>query len=135
MTKLITSEAGDDDPKASKHSEQDADATREDAADQKRRKIPSPEDCLFALESLVGAVAMGLIKPAQANTIRASYAEILRYHEKNESRNDRQGLADADVVELMRKDPKVLSMLEPFLTDGQIDLVMKHAKDSGHGQA
>lgn len=135
MTKLITSEGGDDDPEASKHPEQDADAAREDAARQKRRKIPSLEDCLFAIASIAGAVAMGFIKPAQANTIRASYAEILRHHQKNESRNNRQGLADADVVEMMRKDPQMFSMLEPFLTDEQIDLVMKNAKDGGHGQA
>lgn len=135
MTKLITSEAGDDDPKASKHPECDADTTREDAAGQKRRKIPSLEDCLFALASLAGAVAMGLIKPAHANTIRASYTEILRHHQKNDSRIDRQGLADADIMDMMRKDPKVFTIMEPFLTDAQIEMLMQNAKDGDSGQA
>ncbi len=132
MTQLITSDAGDDDPKESK-GEQDAEQPHKESNREERRKIPSLEDCLFAFASLAGAVAMGVIKPAQANTIRASYAEILRYHQKNESRNDRNGMADADVMEIMRKDPKMFSMMEPFLTDEQIDLVMKNAKDGGHG--
>lgn len=132
MTKLITSEAGDDGPKEA-DGEQDTDQPQEEPRRRKRGTIASIEDCLIALASLAGAVAMGLLKPAQANSIRASYTEILRYHQKNETRSDRNGLADADVMEIMRKDPKMFSMMEPFLTDEQIDLVMKNAKDGGHG--
>ena len=132
MTKLITAAAGDDGPKEA-DGEQDADQPQEEPRRRKRGKIPDSEDCLAALASLAGAVAMGFIKTAQANSIRAMYAEILRYHQKNESRSDRNGMSDADVMEIMRKDPKMFSMMEPFLTDEQIDLVMKNAKDGGHG--
>lgn len=135
MTKLITSEPNDEGPEETEHHEQDAEQHEQGARRRKRRRIPSIEDCLDALASLAGAVAMGLITPAQANPIRASYAEILRYHQKNENRSERKGIADADVIGLMRKDPKMFSMLEPFLTDEQIDMVMKNAKDGGHGQA
>ena len=131
--KMITSEAGDDGPQEA-DGEPDADQPREEPRRRKRGPIASMEDCLIALASLAGAVAMGLLKPAQANSIRASYTEILRYHQKNETRSDRNGMADADVMEIMRKDPHMFSMLEPFLTDEQIDLVMKNAKDGGHGK-
>jgi hypothetical protein len=134
MTKLITSEAADDGPKDTER-EQDAEQPHEQSRRRKRGKIPDVEDCLAALASLAGAVAMGYLKPAQANPIRAIYADILRHHQKNESRNDRNGLSNADVVELMSQDPKMFSMLEPFLTDEQIDLVMKNAKEGGRGQA
>ena len=132
MTKLITSAAAGDESKEAER-EPDADQPQEEPRRRKRGKIPSIEDCLIALASLAGAVAMGLLKPAQASSIRASYSEILRYHQKNETRSDRNGMADADVMEIMRKDPKMFSMMEPFLTDEQIDLVMKNAKDGGHG--
>ncbi len=132
MTKLITSNADDDDP----HDADDgADESEQPKQSRARRpgKIPDVEACLAALAALAGAVALGYLKAAQANSIRAMYTEILRHHQKNESRDDRKGIADADVVELMRKDPKVFSMMEPFLTDEQIDMVMKNAKDGDHG--
>jgi hypothetical protein len=132
MTKLITSAAADDGPEAA-NGEPNADQPRQEPRDRKRGRIASAEDCLLALDRLSGAVAMGLLKPAQANAMRASYAEILRYHQKNETRSDRNGMADADVREIMRKDPTMFSMLAPFLTDEQIDLVMNSAKDGGHG--
>lgn len=136
MTKLITADTdddGDDDP-------HDADDGGEESEHPKQNhgrrsgKIPDVDSCLAALAALAGAVALGYINAARANAIRAMYAEILRHHHKNDSRSDRKGLADADVAELMRKDPKVFSIMEPFLTDDQIDLVMKNAKDGGHGQ-
>jgi hypothetical protein len=132
MTKMITAGAEDDGPQQA-DGEPHADQPREEPRDRKRGTIPSAEDCLLALASLAGAVAMGLLKPAQANAMRANYAAILSYHQQNESRSDRNGMADADVMEIMRKDPKMLSVLEPFLTDEQIDLVMNSAKDGGHG--
>lgn len=50
------------------------------------------------------------------------------------SRDESKVIADADVIDLMRKDPKVFSLLEPFLTDDQIDLILKGAKDGKNGQ-
>ena len=132
MSKLISSGAADDGHQAA-GSEPNADQPREEPRDRKRGRIPSVDDCLRALASVAGAVAMGLLKPAQANAMRATYAAILSYHQKNETRSDRNGMADADVREIMRKDPKMFSLLEPFLTDEQIDQVMKNAKDGGHG--
>lgn len=134
MTKLITADGDDDDS-------QDADGGAEESEHPKQNSsrrpgtIPDVQACLAALAALAGAVALGYLKAAQANAIRAMYTEILRHHQKNESRSDRKGLADADVAELMRKDPKVFSIMEPFLTDEQIDLVMKNAKDGDHGKA
>lgn len=132
MTKMITFGAEDDGPQEADGAP-DADQPREEPRRRKRGTIASREDCLSALTNLPGAVAMGLLKPAQANSMRASYTEILRYHQRNEIHSDRNGMADADVLEIMRKDPKMFSVLEPFLTDEQIDLVMKNAKEGGHG--
>ncbi len=134
MTNLIASEAGDDRPNKSNRA-QDTYETHDHTGRRKRGEIPSIEDCLAVLKSLAGAVALGLLTPPQAKTIHACYAEILRHHQHHQSHSDRKGVADADVVELLRKDPKIFSVLEPFLTDDQIDLVMKNAKEGDRGQA
>jgi hypothetical protein len=87
---------------------------------------------LRALAQLAGLVALGVLTPAQANSIRASYREILQFHLKSQSR-DPKGLSNADVLELMRKDPRILSMLEPILTEEQVAMVMKGAKGDRGG--
>ena len=66
--------------------------------------------------SLPGLVALGVLKPAQANAIRGTYREILQYHQGSRARAGREGLPTPDVLELARKDPHLLSMLEPILT-------------------
>ena len=92
--------------------------------------IPSREDCLQAMAQLPGLVALGVLKPAQANSIRASYREILQYHEKTQSQRGQDGLSTSDVLELARKDPHIFSLLEPILSDRQIRAAMKDAKNS-----
>ena len=100
---------------------------------QRRRKkkfgIPSEQKCLHAMERLAGLVAMGLLKPAQANSIRAAYREILQYHRSRAKEADKN-LANADVLELLRTDPKLLSLLEPLLTEEQVTMVTKDTEDS-----
>jgi len=134
MTKLITSGA-DDGPKNDDGQAGNADRAHDDTGRRKHGSIPSKEACLAALAQLAGAVALGLLKPAQANAMRTNYVEILRHHQRNESRDDRQGIANEDVVELMRSNPQAFSILEPFLTDDQIDMVMRGSRDGKHEQA
>ena len=130
MTQLIGSEAPqpDDDANAGSAHQEEPGAqrrTRRDGRD-RRASIPSAEECLAALNQLTGAVALGLVKPAQAATIRANYAEILKYHRSQGQAATGPVVADADVLELLRQDRRLLEIMEPFLTDAQLDLIMKH---------
>jgi hypothetical protein len=75
---------------------------------------------------------MGFLKPPQANTIRASYREILQQH-KAKAREAEKGLSNANVMEVLRKDPQLLSMLEPLLTAEQVAMIMKATHDGGNG--
>lgn len=133
MAKSITF-AGDGGLKDPEHQEKGSDGPQEEFGRRPRGRIPNAEECLAALAQLAGAVVMGLITPAQASAIRASYSEILRHYQKSETRNDRRGIADADVMELMKTDPKMFSMLEPFLTDEQIDLIMRSSEGKSRGK-
>ncbi len=131
MAELIPSEPTDNDDGL-------GDGDRANAHARSRRpkvNVPSADECLAALGRLPGAVAMKFITPAQASAMRASYAEILRHHQKCETRSERKAIADEDVIELMRNDSKAFSIMEPFLTDEQVDMVLRGAKDGGDGQA
>ena len=98
-----------------------------------RSKIPSEDECLQAIGQLGGLIAMGLLKPAQANAIRASFRDILQHHQRSQSRHDHAGIGDADVLDLMRKDPTILNMLAPLLTDEQLAMIMQQDKGGDGG--
>ncbi len=132
MSKLISTNSAGEDPNNSERTANSAGQSQEGGR-RRRGRIPDSEECLAALASLAGAVGMGFIKPAQASAMRASYAEILKFHKQHDRRDDRPGIADADVLELMRKDPKLFSVMEAFLTDEQIDMVMHGGKDGSGG--
>lgn len=89
-----------------------------------RQAVPDEEQCLAALNKLPGLVALGILKPAQANAIRATYSEILRHHQRNQSRENQQGPASVDLLDAIRKQPELISLLEPLLSQEQIDLLM-----------
>ena len=74
---------------------------------------------------IAGMVALGMLKPAQANAIRASYREILQHHQRTQSLNQSGAIADMDVLALMQKDPSILNMLAPLLTAEQLAMVME----------
>jgi hypothetical protein len=86
---------------------------------------------LRAIAQVAGLVALGLLKPAQANAIRASYREILQHHRQSQAREDNQGLSNADVLRLMRDNPEILGLLEPLLTDEQVAMVMGRRNGDG----
>ena len=83
------------------------------------------EDCLQALARLPGLVAMGILSPAKANSMRATYREILQHHRHAATRNEQAGLPNESILELMQRDPSILSLLEPCLTQDQIAMVLE----------
>ncbi len=134
MSKLVRSASDGEDPKDTKPQGDHAHESRADSRDRRRPQSLSAEDCLSALSQLPGAVAMGMLKPAQASAMKSFYAEILRYRQKAESRGEHKSVPDADVIALLQKDPKLMAIMAPFLTDEQVDLVMG-AEGGSDGQA
>lgn len=84
-------------------------------------QIPSPEECLARIAELPGAIALGFLKPAQANAMRAAYERLIAHHTKKPDAS--AGLADVDVINLCRRDPSLLNVLARFLTADQLRLV------------
>lgn len=98
-----------------------------------RGKIPSADECLEMLAKLAGLLTLKIIMPAEANALRATYSEILRYHLRNEGRGSGKSVADADLLDVARSNPRMLALLEPFLTPDQIDLVMGDGAEDDDG--
>jgi len=111
-----------------------------DGADQQRQRharatnghIPTEKECLSAIAQVARLAALGILKPAAANTIRSSYRDILQ-HYKAKDREAEKNLADSDVLEILEKDPRLLSLLEPLLSQDQVEMIMNRAGGSKKG--
>jgi len=90
----------------------------------------SADQCLRALTQLPGLVAMGMLTPAQANSMRATYATILQHYQKTQS-TPSHAPATADVVQAVRNNPELAALLEPLLTDEQIEALMQETREDG----
>jgi len=99
--------------------------SRQRQRQRKSHDIPSEEECLGAIAQVARLAALGLLKPAQANAIRGSFREILLYHQKKAKENE-QGISNIDVLDVFQKDPKLLRLLEPLLSQEQIDMILKN---------
>jgi hypothetical protein len=126
-TDLCTGPSSDDEPK----NESQRDAGRNGNDDGCHRSpgnaTPSHDACLEAIAALPGLVAMRILSPAQANSIRATYVEILRNHDRARQGQSAQ-LADDDVLKLWRDQPQLIDLLHPFLTQRQLELIMREAR-------
>jgi hypothetical protein len=91
-------------------------------------RIPSLAQCLETLAQLSGLVALGMLKPAQANHIRGNLREILQYHYRQLGGSGAAAVADHNVLELLRQSPELMNLMTPILTDAQVAMVMKHAR-------
>jgi len=133
MSNLLTPQNPEDETPRIAH-EQTTDSGEKaggESASQKRRQrkspdIPTEEDCVAAFAQVGRLAAIGLMKPAQAKTVLASFKEILGYH-RNKAKENEQGISNFDVLEVLRQDPKMLSLLEPLLSQEQIDMILKNS--------
>jgi hypothetical protein len=96
-------------------------------------QIPSKQEILGKLAQMPGLVAIGILKPASANSMRGVYSELLR--SLTGGADARQALATSDVLAAAREHPELLKLLSPLLTDEQIELLMAETGEDELGQA
>jgi hypothetical protein len=101
----------------------------------KQRSAPDSDACLAALGQLPGLVAMRVLTTAQVNTMRGVYSTMLQQHHRSQAGQHQAQLDDADVMAILRDNPTLLSLLEPLLTDEQIDAIMDDSEGATDGQA
>jgi hypothetical protein len=134
MSELVLPDPGGDSPEEPSRGERRRGGRAGAWGGRREHRVLSEQECLDALGRLPGLLALGIIKAAQVNAIRGIYREILQHHQHSQAREDRQGISNADVAELMRTNPAILSMLEPLLTDEQIAMVMGDLTGDGEDE-
>ena len=107
---------------------------RTSTSDAGRRKStpPSIDDIVQQLLQLNGAVAMGLISPAKANVISRNLRTMLDVHFRREVAVD-GSIPHESLVDLCARDPQMLNVLAPFLTDDQVSWIMRQREGESDG--
>ncbi len=111
--------------------------TREDSRSQhgqpKRSRIPDTEEILAMLMQLNGLVMLGMITSAQANVLQRNLRTILDV-QRQKSRADSGGQSTQALADLCRTNPQLMNLLEPFLSDAQMEWLMKSIREAGNEQ-
>jgi hypothetical protein len=119
-----------DDP-AGKASRRSGGGKRRAEEPQRRRlRIASAEECLAVLSQLGSLVALGILSTAQANSIRSTNTAILQYHIRQQSGPSRTITNEKGLAEMLKKHPEFANMLEPLLTNEQIQMLARGGKDA-----
>ena len=95
-----------------------------------RQEVPSAEQCLLTIAMLGPQVAMGLLTIAQADLIRGTYTEILRYHERQDSGPSRT-VDDQKLARVLPKCPKAGSLLLGFVQFAAVCAAVECQHDRG----
>jgi hypothetical protein len=101
-----------------------------------RKQIPIPtvDQILQMLLQLNSAVTIGLISTKEASIINRNLQTILAVQMKREGRSE-DGPGYEALVELCRRDPRVINVLEPFLTDDVFESLMQEVAKARDGSA
>jgi hypothetical protein len=98
------------------------------------RPIPNVDELLGMILDLNGAVMFGLVSTAKGNLMHRNLRAVLDAQMRR-AQGDETVASAEDLVELCRRDPQALNILERFLSDEQIEWLMARIKEAGHDQA
>jgi hypothetical protein len=94
-----------------------------------RVTIPSVDEILGQLIGLNGAVAIGALSTKDANLMHKNLRVVLDTQLKRANRED-VGPGQEGLVELCRDNPRTLNALAPFLTEDQLEDLLRAIEDS-----
>ncbi len=97
-----------------------------------RKPLPTVEEILQQLLQLNSAVAIGAMSTKEAGLIHKNLRIVLQTQMKRASRED-TGPSQEALVDLCRKDPQALNLIEPFLTDEHVKWVMNELSENTDG--
>ncbi len=86
---------------------------------------PSEERCLNALDNISGLLLGGAINTSQANVVRGVYSTMLQHLRQRGTGNSAPVISQTDLVEQIRKNPKLINSFAAILPQEQIDEILK----------
>jgi hypothetical protein len=112
------------------------DADRQEGPDSSARKrpnskpkLPSVDELLDKILKLSGPLLMGLMTTSQANIILKTLKIALDMHTKSMNQQAVQGLPHEVLIELLKSRPELVKMLEPYLSDEQVQWILGQEAD------
>lgn len=109
------------------HAEQHA-RGRSESRRRRTTGVPTREECLRKLAQLPGLVAMKIISPAESNAISRSLQVILAEMRTSQSTGTSH-VMNEQTLQVLRDHPDLQELLEPLLSDDQIDQLMRDVTD------
>jgi hypothetical protein len=101
----------------------------------KKRAIPEVDEILHQLMELNGAVLIGSVSAKQADLIHKNLRAVLQVQLKRATRDDAGPASQEGLVELCRNDRQMLNAIEPFLSDEQVERLMREVADNPENEA
>jgi hypothetical protein len=94
-----------------------------------KSNVQSRDEIMRALGRLPGLIALKVLSPSQANAMRSAYQTRLAEHSRSQPELQSQ-ISNESVLQLLSEQLHLLSMLEPFMSQDQIDMVMRSSNDN-----
>jgi len=92
----------------------------------RKSEIPTVDDVLKQVMQVNGMVVLRQLSPQAASTIIMGLKVVLDVQHQREALSQEQLASDA-LVAACRRDPQLVTLLEPLLTDEQLDHLVKEA--------
>ena len=92
-----------------------------------RPRIPTIEEALGQLAQLSGAVMLKLISSKDASLLQRILKTIIDVQLKRASQQD-AGVNQEALAELCQRDPQLVNLITPFLSDAQIDWLQEQIR-------
>jgi hypothetical protein len=92
--------------------------------EKRKRQLPSSDQLAWQLLSLNGGLMMGQISASDGNLVHKNIKAVMDLQSRKEGQVDKPQTPDG-LVEACRKDPSLLNTIESFLTEEQLDNLMK----------
>jgi len=93
-----------------------------------RATVPSVDEILQQLIQLNGAVTIGAMSTKEASLIHKNLRTVLDVQLKRANREE-TGPSQEALAELCRDDPRVLNVIEPFVTSSQLQWLITDVID------
>ena len=122
-------DAGDEEPRKPDGSQRTRGKKRKASRPRQADSILSEAQCLAGLSRLPGLLAFNMIKADKSNAMLGAFREILRHHSSAKDPGRNAGIVDDDMLAVLRKNPELFQLLEPLLTDEQIELILNDEQD------
>ena len=134
MTKRLTgpNESNDEPPRAAAAgaaAENSPGPGARSARPRAKPRIASEEECLAGLSQLPGLLTLGVIAPKLADSMRGAFNSILQHYRHQPAGKVTNALDQPRLQEIVRANPELVNLLEPLLTDVQIELLLKQSTD------